>query len=781
MREYAAGRTVGAGRYTLTRELGRGGMGIVWLAQDGRLGEEVALKFLPAEMAQGSGALENMRSETLKSRRLSHPNIVRIHDLDESPGEAPFISMEYVPGTTVADLKARQPQRLLDWDFLRPLVKQLCDALEYAHGQKVVHRDLKPGNLMVDAEGNLKLADFGLAATATESMTQMSRDLGASGTIVYMSPQQMQSRAPKVSDDIYALGATLYELLTSKPPFYSGDIFRQVTETPAVPMDERLEDLELLNEIPKDVAAMVMACLAKEPDQRPPSAAAVAQWIGLAGGSSDAGLEFLSPVEETESGVGQASGLEEDYVEGGGGAGRWALGALICALGLAAGWFFLKPESPTKNSLPKVGMGDESVEASVVVMDNPTSTGDSPAGASAQATDAQSFAFIGKETPPAQMDASFRGPVFQPYAGLRHRLVSSIAVLPDGKVLVAGLFGLADGAVVNSLARLHPDGALDTNFVHQLKPNEFEGMLALSDGKVLCACRPITGFKNEQPVTSGSVLVRLNPDGSKDDSFPTHLGDAASVSGLVVGRGGSTFVAGWNFRKRDGGGVPSLLRLNAAGRADGPFAARFGQMTIDVAAMPFELEDGRLLLGTISLKSGGKIYGLAELLPDGRRGGIYRPDCCNNAIMTVRVQSDGRILAIGQFTEFEGLHRTGVARLNADGSLDKSYVPPQPSSRSSIQWGDVHVHSDGRALLCGTYIVDGKYYNLVRLNPDGSVDPTLSFAAPSDSVAYDMEFLPDGKLLVAGQFRVFNGRPASLIVRLMYDAAGKDGAAPALK
>jgi serine/threonine protein kinase len=291
------GQKVGFGRYTLTRFLGKGGMGVVWLARDERLEEELALKFLAGEISHDAEALGDMRRETLKSRKLSHPNIIRIHDLFEGEGELPFISMEFIDGKALNTFKAEQPHRLFSWEYLMRLIRQLCAALDYAHGQKIIHRDLKPGNMMVDSTGALKLADFGLAASAADSMSRLSKDLGSSGTPPYMSPQQLRGQPPRVADDIYSLGATLYELLTSKPPFYTGDIPYQVREEAPTPMDQRLADLELDNQIPDDVAALVMACLAKQPEQRPPSAAAVAEWIGLELNSTGSVSAWSSPAE----------------------------------------------------------------------------------------------------------------------------------------------------------------------------------------------------------------------------------------------------------------------------------------------------------------------------------------------------------------------------------------------------------------------------------------------------------------------------------------------------
>jgi len=274
-------QSLARGRFVLVKRLGRGGMGEVWLARDERLREPVALKFLPPEIRGDAGALDDLRRETARSHQLSHPNIVRIHDLYEDPDGMAFLVMVYIDGPTLAALRLQQPSRVLSWDFLRPLVAQLCAALGYAHDEKVIHRDLKPANLMVDSRGRLKLTDFGIAAVASDSMSRVSVRYSTSGTLPYMSPQQVTGKRPQTTDDIYALGATLYELLTSKPPFHSGDITHQVLHKTPEPMEYRLAALGIQNDIPPEAAALIMACLAKEPGQRPQSARAVAEWIGL--------------------------------------------------------------------------------------------------------------------------------------------------------------------------------------------------------------------------------------------------------------------------------------------------------------------------------------------------------------------------------------------------------------------------------------------------------------------------------------------------------------------
>ncbi len=275
--EFHPGRKLGAGRYVLERELGRGGMGVVWLAGDTELGEPVALKFIPSEIRNDAMALDDMRRETLKSRRLTHPHIARIHDFCNFEGEPPFITMEFMDGPNLSALQVEQPGRVFDWETVLPWLKQLCSALQYAHEENVVHRDIKPGNLMLDSRGRIKLCDFGLAATIADSMSRATRDMGSSGTPPYMSPQQLDGGAPSPADDVYSLGATLYELFTGKPPFHSGDIPHQIRSIAPTTIPDKLAELDVVNPLPEAAMALVMQCLVKNPVHRPAGAAAIAE------------------------------------------------------------------------------------------------------------------------------------------------------------------------------------------------------------------------------------------------------------------------------------------------------------------------------------------------------------------------------------------------------------------------------------------------------------------------------------------------------------------------
>jgi serine/threonine protein kinase/Tfp pilus assembly protein PilF len=279
LREFGSGQKL-FGRYTLVKILGRGGMGIVWLARDQELERDVALKFLPDLIVHDRAMLNDLKRETKRSLELTHKNIVRIYDFVNDERSA-CISMEYVDGDTLANLRAEkkvfEPNEIAAW------TAQLCDALDYAHNYaRIIHRDLKPGNLMVSQRGDLKVQDFGIARSLGDTASRLTMENMRSGTLVYMSPQQLDGERGTHLDDIYSLGATLYDLLTSKPPFYSGNIDRQVHERVAPSMTERRKDLNIEPAlVPPLWEETVAACLAKDPMKRPQSTAEVANRLQL--------------------------------------------------------------------------------------------------------------------------------------------------------------------------------------------------------------------------------------------------------------------------------------------------------------------------------------------------------------------------------------------------------------------------------------------------------------------------------------------------------------------
>lgn len=281
IRDFANGQRV-FGRYTLIKALGRGGMGVVWLARDEELERNVALKFLPELIVHDRAVLGDMKRETRRSLDLTHKNIVRIYDFVHSE-QSGCISMEYVDGDTLSNLRADKPHKVFEPHELEEWTSQLCDALDYAHNHaRIIHRDLKPANLMVNQRGDLKVSDFGISRSLSDSVSMLTMERGRSGTLVFMSPQQLDGERGTPADDVYSFGATLYELITSKPPFSSGNVDRQIREKIPPLMTDRRKELEVEGEIIDDVwEKTIAACLAKDPARRPQSFVEVAQRLQI--------------------------------------------------------------------------------------------------------------------------------------------------------------------------------------------------------------------------------------------------------------------------------------------------------------------------------------------------------------------------------------------------------------------------------------------------------------------------------------------------------------------
>ena len=262
------GSTIG-NRYQVTSVLGVGGMGVVYKAQDRELGEPVAIKTLKPEMvAADSSALERFKSEIKLARRISHRNVVRTHDLGEMNGLY-YITMEYVEGTSLKDLIRARGR--LPASAVLPIAKQLCRALEVAHEEGVIHRDIKPQNMVVQGDGVLKVMDFGIARLASRAPDAGHTQAGmVVGTPEYMSPEQLVGDELDARADLYATGCVLYECLTGDVPLTADTpitlIAKVLDEVPVAP-NLRYAD------IPTDLSDLVVWTLAKDRAQRPASAA----------------------------------------------------------------------------------------------------------------------------------------------------------------------------------------------------------------------------------------------------------------------------------------------------------------------------------------------------------------------------------------------------------------------------------------------------------------------------------------------------------------------------
>lgn len=251
-----------AGRYRIHRLLGRGGMGAVYLADDQALDEQVALKVVSSAMALNPReAVERFRREAQAARRIAHDNVIRIHDLGEA-GTLLYLSMEYFVGRSLNELLDRVGT--MTSEQYRDILIQICDGLAAAHKVGVIHRDLKPGNVLVGERDAVKLIDFGLATSELlKGLTATGQMLG---TPSYMSPEQVRGQPVDARSDIYSLGALAYRTITGVAPFEGATPiavgFAHLMET-ATPVIERRSDVS------KKLSDLIASSLAKDPTHRP--------------------------------------------------------------------------------------------------------------------------------------------------------------------------------------------------------------------------------------------------------------------------------------------------------------------------------------------------------------------------------------------------------------------------------------------------------------------------------------------------------------------------------
>src|SRR5215813_1770979 len=261
-----------AGRYRIVSLLGKGGMGEVYKAEDLKLKQTVALKFLPAAVALDGRMLARFHNEVRIARRVAHPNVCRVYDIGEVEGRH-FLSMEFIDGEDLSALLKKVGR--LPGDKAVEIARQLCAGLAAAHDDGVLHRDLKPANVMIDERGRPRITDFGLAVVSEE----LRGEEVMAGTPAYMAPEQLTGREVTQRSDIYALGLVFYELFTGKRVFEARSIQELISlhekSTPPTP-SSHVKDIDPLAE------RVILRCLEKDPKARPASAVQVA--LALPGG-----------------------------------------------------------------------------------------------------------------------------------------------------------------------------------------------------------------------------------------------------------------------------------------------------------------------------------------------------------------------------------------------------------------------------------------------------------------------------------------------------------------
>jgi predicted Ser/Thr protein kinase len=288
------------GRYRILNLLGKGGMGEVYRATDLTLGQSVALKFLPASAAANPNLLERFHGEVRVARQVSHPNVCRVYDIGEAEG-MPYISMEYVDGDDLGVLLQRIGR--LPAEKAMEITRKLCAGLAAAHARGVIHRDLKPQNIMLNRRGEVLIMDFGLAAIAD----QLSGAEARNGTPAYMSPEQLKGIEVTAKSDIYSLGLIIYELFTGKKPFAAASVAELILAQEATTLAGMTT---LASDVDPAVEKVVRACLNPEAAKRPASALSVA--AALPGGDPLAAALAAgeTPSPEMVAAAGKGEGLK---------------------------------------------------------------------------------------------------------------------------------------------------------------------------------------------------------------------------------------------------------------------------------------------------------------------------------------------------------------------------------------------------------------------------------------------------------------------------------------
>jgi serine/threonine protein kinase len=280
-----AGDVIG-GRFRLLNTLGAGSIGIVWLAEDLQLdNERLACKVLREDMRDRRDTVSDLKREVLMTRKLRHPNILSLYTFWETV-EAQFVTMEYVEGTSLADALAnrRSPFTLPE---VLPWVRDLAEALDYAHGQGVLHRDVKPANVLLSNDGRVCLADFGIARFARGGDTETTPS--TEGTIYFMSPEQLLGGGPDPRSDLYSLAASAYLLLNGLPPFHEGEIVSQIQVRAAPPVPT----------LPEAVNRELLRALSKSPSKRHSTCRAFYEMLRNAAQSSGETIQLNTPIRHT--------------------------------------------------------------------------------------------------------------------------------------------------------------------------------------------------------------------------------------------------------------------------------------------------------------------------------------------------------------------------------------------------------------------------------------------------------------------------------------------------
>jgi uncharacterized delta-60 repeat protein len=748
------GLRLGGARYLLKRLVGKGEFSELWLARDVKYEKDVALKFMPRAFLQDENLLEHLRQEIRRNGLLQHPHIVSGNEMVSDDNVA-AIAMEFVDGWSLATMKVDKLGHCYTVEEITPWIRDVCDALTHAHNEfGMVHGDLRPSNLLSSTREGIKVTDFGFAVLIrNESSKRGIIKSGYSG-IGFLSPQQVMGEAPAKLDDIYSLGATIFDLLTGTPPFYKGEIIAQICSLKPPTMTQRLAELKFQSEPIAPVwEATVAACLAKNPANRPQSVEEVRQMLegkpllkisddddepkavppvlepaparGSTAPAEAPPILEPRPVAETpavasEQTVVVPPALESRPVSPSNS--KWIAVGFACVVALfliavlTAGLWVSKHFQIFHIANIVSGDGKVYWSSSTVSLDKSFNTGTGTDGT-----------------------------------------IRCLALQPDGKILIGGMFTNFNGAEARKIVRLNTDGSIDTTFKPDVSGNVY-AIAVQSDGGILI------GGQGVRPKRPARRFIRLQPDGSRDTQFQGEGTYNADVRAITIQPDGAILVGG-SFTKISNQEHDGLVRLSSDDDVDGFFnvSSDGSAVVLSMAVQP----DGKILAAGIFNNFGnnpGETY-LVRLNPDGSfDSGFDNAAYADKDIRTVLEQKDGKILVCGYLSDTNDSPTSYLTRLNPDGSPDTTF---HFASKAGDAFWSMVLQPDGKIIAAGYSAINRQIYPmLVRLNPDGSPDGSFQITDATGGCIWSVAVQPDGKILAGGVISSMDGTPCGNIVRL---------------
>jgi uncharacterized delta-60 repeat protein len=722
----APGTRIGGGRYLLKRLVGRGEFSELWLARNVQNAKDVALKFLPGSFLQDENLIEFFQQEIRRNGLLKHPHIVSTYEL-VLDHDAVAIAMEFVDGWSLATMKVDKLLHCYSVAEIEPWIQETCEALAYAHNEfGMVHGDLKPSNLLTSTREGIKVSDFGFAALIRSESSKRGIIKSAYSGIGFLSPQQVMGETPSKADDIYSLGATIFDLLTGTPPFYKGEVIAQICSLKPPAMTQRLAELGAQSDPVSPVwEDTVAACLAKNPGTRPQSIEEVLQLLAR----KEVSQSFNVPVapEETHSDE-EAPGippvLEKEPTAGDPPAASPAshsrIGLLLtCVLaalamcGLAAAFWLLQHGKITFSKV------------SSQIAATPTHIAGLP-------------------------DSSFNTGT-----GADNN-IRCMALQPDGKILIGGQFANFNGAPVKKIARLNPDGSLDTEFNATVAGNVYAITLQ-DDGKILI------GGQGLHPGRPARRLIRLDPDGNRDGQFHGEAAYNENVRALAFQPDGKLLVGG-DFSTVGGKPHNGLVRLSTDNKIDDSFNID-SDGTVTIVSLAVQSDGKILAAGVFNNFDNLIVTHLVRLNPDGSIDSTFNARAyADEDIRKVLIEKDDKIVVCGYTYTTNNVPSSYLERLNPDGSQDESF---QSATKPGIALWTMVVQDDGKIVVAGYRVSNDTHYPyLARINMDGSVDASFQVSQATGDTIWCLAIQPDSKVIAAGAVSTFNGIPCGHIFRL---------------